>query len=65
MGNPIIATRASGVRVVASASTWIEGEALRQLDAAGALIAWSKTGSGSFPKDNRGRRCKLYTSYCG
>jgi release factor H-coupled RctB family protein len=37
MGNPIIATRASGVRVVASASTWIEGEALRQLDATAAL----------------------------
>src|SRR4051794_15208835 len=37
MGTPIIATRALGVRVVASASTWIEGEALRQLDAAGAL----------------------------
>ncbi|GJD53095.1 RNA-splicing ligase RtcB [Methylobacterium crusticola] len=37
MANPIITTRAPGVRVVASASTWIEGEALRQLDAAGAL----------------------------
>jgi release factor H-coupled RctB family protein len=37
MGNPIIATRAPGVRVVASASTWIEGEALRQLDATAAL----------------------------
>jgi len=37
MGNPVIATRAPGVRVVASASTWIEGEALRQLDVTAAL----------------------------
>jgi release factor H-coupled RctB family protein len=33
MVNDIVATRGPKVRVVASASTWIEGEALRQLDA--------------------------------
>jgi len=33
MGNDIVAARGPKVRVVASASTWIEGEALRQLDA--------------------------------
>ena len=32
MGNPIIHTRGPSVRVVASASTWIEGKALDQLD---------------------------------
>ena len=43
MGNSIIATRAPGVRVVASASTWIEGEALRQLDETGALPGMRET----------------------
>lgn len=32
MGTPPIATRGPHTRVIASASTWIEGEALRQLD---------------------------------
>ena len=32
MGTPIITERGPAVRVIASASTWIEGEALRQLD---------------------------------
>lgn len=35
MGNPIV-ERGPGVRVIASSSTWIEGEALRQLDATAA-----------------------------
>ncbi|WP_084438415.1 RNA ligase RtcB family protein [Niveispirillum irakense] len=37
MGNQIISTRGPKVRVIASSSTWIEGEALRQLDATAAL----------------------------
>ncbi len=59
MGNPIIATRAPGVRVVASASTWIEGEALRQLDAAGALPGIARDGRHAGPppgQERPGRR---------
>lgn len=37
MGTSPITTRGPNVRVVASPSTWIEGEALRQLDATSAL----------------------------
>lgn len=37
MGTPIITTRGPQVRVVASSSTWIEGEALRQLDQTASL----------------------------
>jgi len=37
MGNPFIASRGPNVRVYASASTWVEGEALRQLDEAARL----------------------------
>lgn len=37
MGNSPIAARGPSVRVVASASTWIEGDALRQLDEAARL----------------------------
>lgn len=37
MNNPVVVERGPKVRVVASLSTWIEGEALRQLDAAAEL----------------------------
>lgn len=37
MGNSIVTERGPKVRVIASASTWIEGEALRQLDEAAKL----------------------------
>lgn len=37
MGNPFISERGPKVRVVASPSTWMEGEALRQLDATAEL----------------------------
>ena len=39
MDNPVVVERGPKVRVVASASTWIEGEALRQLDAAARAIS--------------------------
>jgi release factor H-coupled RctB family protein len=37
MGDPIITERGPTVRVIASPATWIEGEALRQLDEAAKL----------------------------
>lgn len=43
MGNHPITTRGPNVRVVASPSTWIEGEALRQLDATAALPGMVET----------------------
>ncbi|MFD2261418.1 RNA ligase RtcB family protein [Lacibacterium aquatile] len=43
MGNPIIVERGPGVRVVASPSTWIEGEALRQLDQTATLPGMRQT----------------------